>query len=123
MRSASAPARRAAASTTTRASTCDGCGVSRDRSFTVGQHPVVTVELPSGSVLVTAGESGTVALSVDGSTPDAFEISQVGDSVAIRAKRRGRSARVAIDVPVGTDVNVKGASVDVVARGALGALR
>jgi len=97
--------------------------VRRDQSFTVGQHVVVDVELPSGSVLVTAGQSGTVSLSVDGSTPDALDISQVGDSIAIRAKRRGRSARLAIDVPVGTDVNVKGASVDIVARGALGALR
>ena len=44
-------------------------------------------------------------------------------SIAIRAKRRGRSARLAVDVPVGSDVNIKGASLDVAARGALGALR
>jgi len=97
--------------------------VRRDQSFTVGQHVVIDVELPSGSVHIIAGQGGTVSLSVDGSTPDALDISQVGDSIAIRAKRRGRSARLAIDVPVGTDVNVKGASVDIVARGALGALR
>jgi hypothetical protein len=97
--------------------------VRRDQSFAVGQHAVIDLELPSGSVLVTVGQSGTVSLSIDGSTPDAFDISQVGDSIAIRAKRRGRSARLAIGVPVGTDVNVKGASVDVVARGALGGLR
>ena len=48
---------------------------------------------------------------------------KIGDSIAIRAKRRGRSARLAVDVPVGTDVNIKGASLDVAARGALGALR
>jgi hypothetical protein len=102
--------------------------VSHDQSFTVGQHAIVDIELPSGSVLVTADRSGAdrsgmVSLSIDGATPDAFDISQVGDSIAIRAKRRGRAARLAIDVPVGTDLNVKGASVDVVARGAIGALR
>ena len=95
----------------------------RDQTFSVGAHVVVDIELPAGSVHLTAAESGTVAVSVDGSAPDAVDISQVGDSIAIRAKRRGRSARLAIDVPVGTDVNVKGASLDVVARGALGALR
>jgi len=97
--------------------------VSRDQSFAVGQHVVLDIELPSGSVLLTAGGSGTVSVSVDGSTPDTFDISQVGDNIAIRATRRSRSARLAVDVPVGTDVSVKGASVDVVARGALGALR
>ena len=97
--------------------------MSRDQSFAVGQHVVLDIELPSGSVLLTAGSSGTVSVSVDGSTPDTFDITQVGDSIAIRATRRSRSARLAVDVPVGTDVSVKGASVDVVARGALGALR
>ena len=95
----------------------------RDQTFAVGQHVALDIELPAGSVLLTAGESGTVSVSVDGSTPDAVDITQIGDSIAIRAKRRGRSARLAVAVPVGTDVHVKGASVDIVARGALGALR
>lgn len=95
----------------------------RDQSFVVGQHVVVDIELPSGGVVLTAGQSGAVSVSVDSSSPDALDITQVGDSITIRARRRGRSARLAIDVPVGTDVNVKGASLDVVARGALGALR
>ena len=95
----------------------------RDQTFAVGQHVVLDIELPAGSVLLNAGQSGTVSVSVDGSTPDAMEITQIGDSIAVRAKRRGRSARLAVDVPVGTDVNIKGSSLDVVARGALGALR
>jgi DUF4097 and DUF4098 domain-containing protein YvlB len=92
-------------------------------SYTVGQHVVVEIDLRAGSVLVTAASSGTVWVSVDGSTPDTLDITQLGDTIAIRATRRSRSARIAVDVPVGTDVTVKGASVDVVARGALGALR
>ena len=95
----------------------------QDQSFAVGQHVVLDIELHGGSVLLTAGESGTVSVAVDGSTPDTLDITQVGDNIAIRATRRSRSARLAVDVPVGTDVSVKGASVDVVARGALGALR
>ena len=42
----------------------------RDHTFAVGGHVVIDVELPAGSVLLTAGESGTVAVSVDGSAPD-----------------------------------------------------
>lgn len=95
----------------------------QDQSFTVGQHVVLDIELHGGSVLLTAGQSGTVSVAVDGSTPDTLDITQIGDSIAIRATRRSRSARLVVDVPVGTDVSVKGASVDVVARGALGALR
>ena len=94
-----------------------------DQSFAVGRHVVLDIELHGGSVLLTAGPSGTVSVAVDGSTPDTLDITQIGDSIVIRATRRSRSARLAVDVPVGTDVSVKGASVDVVARGALGALR
>jgi hypothetical protein len=97
--------------------------VRRDQSFVVGQHVVLDIELPSGSVLFTAGQSGAVSVAVDGSTPDTLDITQIGDNIAIRATRRSRSARLAVDVPVGSDVSVKGASVDVVARGALGLLR
>jgi DUF4097 and DUF4098 domain-containing protein YvlB len=97
--------------------------VRQDQSFAVGQHVVLDIELHGGSVLLTAGQGGTVSVAVDGSTPDTLDITQVGDNIAIRATRRSRSARLAVDVPVGTDVSVKGASVDVVARGALGAFR
>jgi DUF4097 and DUF4098 domain-containing protein YvlB len=105
------------------ASICESWPVTGDQSFAVGQHVVLDIELPGGSVRLTAGRSGAVTVSVDGSTPDTLDIDQAGDSIAIRATRRSRSARLAIDVPVGTDVNVKGASVDVVARGPLGAMR
>ena len=73
--------------------------------------------------MLTAARNGTVSVSADGEVPDTFDVTQFGDNISIRATRRSRSARLAVDVPVGTDVSVKGASVDVVARGALGALR
>ncbi len=95
----------------------------RDHTFAVGVHVALDVDLPAGSVLLTAAASGAVAVSVDGAAPDAVDITQIGDTIAIRAKRRGRSARLAVEVPVGADVTIKGASLDVVARGALGALR
>jgi hypothetical protein len=97
--------------------------VRRDETFQVGEHAVVDVELPAGSLLVRAGTSGSVAVSIDSSNADHIEVAQVGDDISIRATRRGRSARIAIDVPVGTDVLVRGASLEVVARGALGSLR
>lgn len=95
----------------------------RHEQFAVEQHAVVDIELPAGSILVRSGPSGAVTVSVDSSNADHLEIGSIGDTVSIRATRRGRSAKLAIDAPIGTDVNVKGASVDVQARGALGALR
>jgi hypothetical protein len=97
--------------------------VRRHEQFAVEQHAVVDIELPAGSILLRSGPSGIVTVSVDSSNADHLEIAGIGDTVSIRATRRGRSAKLAIDAPIGTDVNVKGASVDVQARGALGALR
>src|SRR5262245_9367745 len=123
MRSASAPASVVMASTTTRASICESWAVRADQTYTVGQHVVLDIEIAGGNVLLNAAGSGTVSVAVDGSTPDTLDITQIGDNISIRSTRRNRSPRLAVDVPVGTDVNVRGASVDVVARGALGALR
>src|SRR5688572_12785323 len=106
---ASAPGSAVVASTTTRASTCESWRVRCDETFSVQDHAVVDVELPAGSVLVRTGASGTVALSIDSSNAEHIEVAQVGDDISIRATRRGRSARIAIDVPIGTDVNVRGA--------------
>jgi hypothetical protein len=97
--------------------------VRRDESFTVGPHVVLEIELPSGSILLRTGSAGTVAVSVDSSAAEGFEIGQIGDNVFVRATRRGRSGRVVVDVPTGTDVEVKGASVDLSGQGALGTLR
>ena len=95
----------------------------RDESFEVDQHVVIDIDLPAGNILVRAGASGVVSVAIDASTPESMEVAQIGDNITIRAGRRSRSARIAVDAPVGTDVTIKGASVDVAARGALGALR
>jgi hypothetical protein len=97
--------------------------VRRDESFEVEQHAAVEIDLPAGNVLVRAGASGVVAVAIDSSAPGSVEVVQLGDDISIRAGRRSRSARIAVDVPVGTDVAVRGASVEVVGRGALGTLR
>jgi hypothetical protein len=110
-------------STTTRASICEHLSVRRDEQFTVEQHVVVDVELPSGSILVRSGVVGTVTVSIESSAPDFVDIGQLGDNISVRAGRRSRSARIVVDAPTGSDVNVKGASVEVATRGALGALR
>lgn len=95
----------------------------RDESFAVGQHVVLEVELPAGSILLRTGPAGVVAVSVDSSAADAFEVGQIGDNVFVRATRRARSGRLVVGVPTGTDVDIKGASVDLTAQGALGTMR
>ena len=95
----------------------------RDESFTVGQHVVLDVELAAGSILLRTGSAEIVSISIDASAAEGFDIGQIGDNITIRASRRGRSARVVAEVPTGTDVNIKGASVDVSSQGALGTLR
>jgi len=95
----------------------------RDERFTVDGHVQVEIELTAGSVTIRTSESGTVQVSADTNGSAELDISQMGDTIAVRQGRRSRSARVVLDVPVGTDVSVKGASVGVSARGALGSLR
>jgi hypothetical protein len=97
--------------------------VRREESFAVEGHVAISVEVPAGSLLLRAGAPGVVAVSIDSGGADAFEVSQLGDSIAIRSGRQGRSARMVIDAPVGSDADVKGASLDVSTRGPLGALR
>lgn len=95
----------------------------RDERFTVQGHAQVDLELTAGNITVRAAESGSVLVSVDASGSADLEISQMGDTIAVRQGRRSRNARIVVDVPVGTDVSVKGVSVQVSARGALGSLR
>jgi DUF4097 and DUF4098 domain-containing protein YvlB len=95
----------------------------RNETFAVTQRIDLDIHVTAGSVVVRSGELGTVEVSVDSPTAESFDISQLGDSVFVRQGRRGRSARVVVDVPTGTDVAVKGTSVDVSCRGALGSLQ
>lgn len=94
----------------------------REETFAVGQHVELDVELTSGTVVLRAGESGSVRVSVDSSNADLFDVTQHSDGIAVRQRRRS-NARIFIDAPIGTDASVKGTSVDLNARGALGTLR
>jgi len=95
----------------------------RSETFSVGQRVDLEVELTAGTVALRAGVLGIVEVSIDSSMADSFDVSQLGDSISVRQGRRGRSARLVIDVPTGSDVVLKGVSVDVSCRGALGDLR
>jgi hypothetical protein len=97
--------------------------VRRDESFAVAGHVHVDIDVTAGSVLVRTAASGTVAVSVDTANASDFSIALMGDTVTVRAGRRSRSARVLVDCPAGTDVSVRGASLELAARGPLGSLR
>ena len=64
----------------------------RDESFTIDQRAAVHVDLAAGDVLVKAGISGRVAVSIDSSAPDSVDVSQAGDTISIRG--RGRVASI-----------------------------
>ena len=95
----------------------------RDERFTVEGHARVDLELTAGSITVRAAEAGSITVSIEAGSANDLEVSQMGDAISVRQGRRSRNARVVVDVPVGTDVSVKGVSVQVSARGALGWLR
>lgn len=92
--------------------------------FTVGDRPELTIDVAAGSVEVRAAAPGEIRVVVGGND-DLWEIDQVGDAVAIRPRSRwrGRSARMTIDVPRGTGVEVRTASADVTLTGELGVTR
>jgi DUF4097 and DUF4098 domain-containing protein YvlB len=92
--------------------------------FTVGDRAEITVEVAAGSVEVRVGTPGEIRVTVGGND-DLWEIDQVGDAVAVRPRSRwrGRSARMTIDVPRGTGVEVRTASADVTLTGELGVTR
>ena len=95
----------------------------RDESFAVAGHVNIDIDVSAGAVLVRTAASGAVAVSVDTGNASDFTIALMGDTVVARSGRRSRSARVVVDCPAGTDVSVRGASIDVTARGPLGSLR
>lgn len=95
----------------------------RDATFTVVGHVHLDIDLTAGAVLVRTAASGTVTVSVDTANAADFSIVLMGDTIVAKAGRRSRSARLVIDCPAGSDVSVRGASLDVTARGPLGSLR
>jgi DUF4097 and DUF4098 domain-containing protein YvlB len=94
---------------------------------TTGNHTMLTIELPSGSVEVRSVESSALTVHLDTDQPDEWEVSQFGDSVSVRAPRRrglrSRSAKVYVEAPTGTHVDINAASADIALSGTLGEVR
>lgn len=99
----------------------------RQEQWPVGPHPTLEVNVPVGVVEVHVGDAGTIHLTLDSSSAPEFEISKIGDRVVVRHPSRwsirGRSCRVNVTVPEGTDVSVEVASADVRLSGRLGNVR
>lgn len=99
----------------------------RQEQWPVGEHPTLEVNVPVGVVEVHVGDAGIIQLTLDSSSAAEFEISKIGDRVAVRHPSRwsirGRSCRVSVTVPAGTDVSVDVASADVRLSGRLGNVR
>ncbi len=94
---------------------------------TTGNRTMLTVDLPSGTIEVRSSESSTLTVHLDTDQPDDWEVSQFGDTVTVRApRRRGlrlRSAKVYVEAPTGTHLDLNAASADITLSGALGEVR
>lgn len=101
--------------------------MNRREEFTVGDHPGASISVRTGSVEVRAGATGRIVVTLDGPDVDRWDVSQLGDSVSVKpASRdgwRARSTRVLVEVPAGTDVEVRSASADISLSGDFGATR
>lgn len=99
----------------------------RQEHWSVGERPSLDLRVPSGSVEVRNGAAGQVDLSLDSSSADEFEVSAVGDMIVVhhpsRWTMRGRSCRLVLTVPAGSDVAVDAASAEVRLTGTFGAVR
>jgi DUF4097 and DUF4098 domain-containing protein YvlB len=99
----------------------------RQEHWSVGERPSVDLRVPSGSVEVRNGAAGQVELSLDSSSADEFEVSAVGDMIVVRHPSRwtmrGRSCRLVLTVPAGSDVAAETASAEVRMSGTFGAVR
>lgn len=94
---------------------------------TTGNRTMLTIDLPSGTIEVRSGDSPTLTVHLDTDQPDDWEVSQFGDTVSVRApRRRGlrlRSAKVYVEAPIGTHLDVNAASADITLSGTLGEVR
>ena len=94
---------------------------------TTGNHTSVNIDIPSGSVEVRGVESSTITVQLDTDQPDEWDVSQFGDTITVRApRRRGlrlRSAKIHIEAPIGTQIDLNASSADVSLSGRLGEVR
>lgn len=99
----------------------------RHETFAVGGPTRLDIRIASGEVTVRAGASDHVRVTIEATDADEFEVNRVGDTISIshesRWRLRSRSARVAIETPVGTDVEVATATAEVRLTGPMGFAR
>ena len=96
-----------------------------ERTFDVGATPRLVVSIGSGSIELSEGEAGVVALHAEGGRERAFEIVHSGDTVEFRRSGSGNpsrssSIRVRVSVPAGITARLSGASARIEASVRLG---
>ncbi len=101
--------------------------MNRHEQWSVGERPSLDIGVPVGLIDVRTGPAGEVKVDLESSAAADFEISCIGDRVTVRHPSRwsirGRSCRLLVTVPAGTDVSVDAASAEVRLSGRLGAVR
>ena len=92
----------------------------RREQFMVDTPPLIEVSLRSGEVKVVKGPEGSVEVTIDGSHPEQFVVTQTGSSVVVRQEpgswqTTGRGAhRLSIVTPEGSGLEAWLASADLV---------
>ena len=99
----------------------------RREEFSVAEATSVTVQNRSGSIDVRVGASDRVIVALDGADAGDWDVTQLGGAVSVEPGRglvrRVRSMRVLIEVPAGSDIDVKSASASVALSGSFGSAR
>jgi len=103
-------------------------GARRNERFTIdGGRTTLSIEVASGAVEVRVAAPGTVSVSLDADHAAEWDISQLGDLISVRAPRRwgvrNRAAKLYVETPPGTHLEIAAASADVSLAGALGDVR
>jgi DUF4097 and DUF4098 domain-containing protein YvlB len=96
-------------------------------TLNVGDRTHVELDVPSGSIEVRESRSGIVVVNIDADNAEEWEVLQLGDSVSVRyGQKRGwksRSARIFVEAPANTNVDINSASADSNLVGHLGEVR
>lgn len=95
--------------------------------FDIDGHARLVISLQSGDVEVYPSPDGGIEASLSGKTAG-VTVEQAGNTVTITSEKKtsfftAPSVRVAVGVPSGCDLEVSGASLDVVSRQRLGAVK
>ncbi|MEO6571553.1 MAG: DUF4097 family beta strand repeat-containing protein [Ilumatobacteraceae bacterium] len=99
--------------------------MSRRETHEVGPHASLEIDVRTSAVEVRASVDERIQVDITGGTPDAWEIHVAGTRVSLREPTRAasRRARLYVEVPVGTDVEVRSTTGDVDLGGILGEVR